>query len=83
MNFFKNLPSYLDKALLVVVLFGANLFAIAQGVTSTENSTTSSDGLTSTTTSTEQWYTNPLYLIIGAVLLIGLLALLLRGNRRD
>lgn len=37
--------------------------------------------VTSTTTKTEEWYANPLYIIIGAVLFIVLVAVLVRGGR--
>ena len=33
-----------------------------------------------TTKTTEEWYTNPLYLIIGAVVLIILIAIIARGG---
>lgn len=33
------------------------------------------------TTTTEEWYTNPTYLIIGAILFIILIAVLVRGGR--
>ena len=37
--------------------------------------------VTTTTTSTEtEWYTNPLYLVIGAVVLIIIIALIARGG---
>ncbi len=32
---------------------------------------------------TEQWYTNPLYWVIGALLLIILVAVVARGSKRD
>lgn len=39
--------------------------------------------VTRTTTTTEVWYGNPLYWVIGAVLLIALIALARRGNKRN
>ena len=41
------------------------------------------DVTTTKTTTTEEWYTNPLYLVIGALLLIILIAMVVRGNKRD
>lgn len=38
------------------------------------------DVTTSKATSTEEWFTNPLYWIIGALLLIVIIALIARGN---
>ena len=36
-----------------------------------------------TTTTTEEWYSNPIFWVIGALLLIVLIAVVARGNRRD
>lgn len=36
-----------------------------------------------TTTTTEEWITNPLYWVIGALLLIVLIAVIARGNKKD
>ena len=38
---------------------------------------------TSTTTTTEEWYTNPLYLVIGAVALIAIIAIVSRSGNKD
>lgn len=35
-----------------------------------------------TTTTTEEWFANPLYWIIGALILIVIIAVIARGNRR-
>ncbi len=40
------------------------------------------DVTTTRTTTTEEWYTNPIYWVIGALLLIILIAVVARGNRR-
>lgn len=37
---------------------------------------------TTRTTTTEEWFTNPIYWVIGALLLIILIAVVARGNRR-
>ncbi len=38
---------------------------------------------TSTTTTTEEWYTNPLYWVIGAVALIAIIAIISRSGNKD
>ena len=38
---------------------------------------------TSTTTTTEEWYTNPLYWVIGAVALIAIIAIVSRSGNKD
>lgn len=39
---------------------------------------------TKSTTTTEEWFTNPIYWVIGALLLIILIAVIMRGNsKRD
>jgi hypothetical protein len=41
------------------------------------------DVTTTKTTTTEEWFTNPLYWVIGALLVIILIAVIARGNKRD
>ncbi len=41
------------------------------------------DVTTTKTTTTEEWFTNPLYWVVGALLLIILIAVVARGNRGD
>lgn len=73
----KNLiPNLYTKVLvfLSTVLFSFMTFAQDKGGSAYVNVTT-------TTTSTEtEWYTNPLYLVIGAVVLIIIIALIARGG---
>ena len=38
---------------------------------------------TSTTTTTEEWHTNPLYWVIGAVALIAIIAIVSRSGNKD
>ena len=38
---------------------------------------------TSTTTTTEEWYTNPLYWVIGAGALIAIIAIVSRSGNKD
>lgn len=37
--------------------------------------------VTTTTTKTEEWYANPVYIVIGAILFIVLIAVIMRGGR--
>ena len=39
--------------------------------------------ITSTTTTTEEWYTNPLYWVIGAIALIAIIAIVSRSGNKD
>lgn len=68
----------LEKLTLLVIMFFSSAFAFAQDATKTIDVNTS----TTTTTTTEEWYTNPLYWVIGALLLIALIAVVARGNKR-
>ncbi|MBV2225152.1 MAG: hypothetical protein KUL74_09910 [Cloacibacterium sp.] len=39
--------------------------------------------VTTSTTTTEEWYTNPLYWVIGAVALIAIIAIVSRSGNKD
>ncbi len=67
-----------EKLTLLAIMFFSSIFAFAQDATKTMDVNTS----TTTTTTTEEWYTNPLYWVIGALLLITLIAVVARGNKR-
>lgn len=41
------------------------------------------DVTTTKTTTTEEWFTNPLYWVIGGLFVIILIAIIARGNKRD
>lgn len=77
----KNLlkPTMVEKFGILMLTFFFSILAFAQETTTpkVEVNTT-----TSTTTTTEEWFTNPVYWGIGAVLLIILIAVATRGNRR-
>lgn len=74
------LKARFEKLVLLVVMFFSSVVAFAQEATApTVNVTTKS----TTTTTTEEWYTNPLYWVLGALLLITLIAIVARGNKRD
>lgn len=64
-------------AVLVFTLF-FSFIAFAQETTTPDVDITT----TSTTTSTEEWFANPIYWVIGALLLIILIAVVARGNKR-
>ncbi|AZA52588.1 MAG: hypothetical protein WCJ72_12280 [Chryseobacterium sp.] len=72
------LKNKLNGFLSLILTFAFSCFAFAQ-----ENSakTAVSTNETKTTTTTE-WYAEPTYLIIGAVVLIIIVALLVRGGRK-
>lgn len=65
----------MEKTALLFVMLFSSVYSIAQ--TATNEVTTTG----TTTTTTEEWYANPLYIAIGAILLIGLVALIARGGR--
>lgn len=73
------LKARFEKLALLVVMFFSSVVAFAQEAAPTVDVTTKS----TTTTTTEEWYTNPLYWVLGALLLITLIAIVARGNKRD
>lgn len=67
-------------AMFVMTMF-LSFLAFAQN--STPDMKVDVTNVTKTTTTTEEWYTNPLYWVIGALLLIILIAVAARGGKRD
>lgn len=70
-----------ERLALLTVMFFASVIAFAQETTTPKVDVNTTE--TTTTTTTEEWFTNPLYWIIGALLLIALIAVVARGNRRS
>lgn len=60
--------------------FAFTVFALLFSLSAMAQETGTSTEVTTKTTTTEEWYLNPTYLIVGAVVLIILIALLMRGR---
>lgn len=73
------LSAKLEKFGIFVLTFFFSLMAFSQTGT---NPDLNVDVTTTKTTTTEEWFTNPIYWVIGALLLIILIAVVARGNRR-
>ncbi len=73
--------SFLEKQLQKVFFMIASLYASVY-VLAQDTPDANLDVNVTTTKTTEEWYTNPLYLIIGAVVLILLVALIARGGKK-
>lgn len=74
------LSSKLEKLGVFVLTFFFSVIAFAQNGTGSPDLNV--DVTTTKTTTTEEWFTNPIYWVIGALLLIILIAVVARGNRR-
>ena len=62
--------------------FALFIFTLFSGFMAFAQETTPKVEVTTTTnTKTEEWYANPVYIIIGAILFIVLIAVLVRGGR--
>ena len=70
-----------EKLSLLVVMFFASILAFAQETT--EPLDVDVTTTTRTTTTTTEWMSNPLYWVIGGLVLIILIAIIVRGNNRD
>lgn len=75
----RTLTNKLEQFGIFIMTFFFSVLAIAQETTPNLDV----DVTTTKTTTTEEWYTNPLYLVIGALLVIILIAIVVRGNKRD
>lgn len=63
--------------------FAFAMLALLMSITASAQEAVDSKVTTTTkTTHTEEWYANPTYIIIGAVLFIVLIAVLVMGGRR-
>ncbi|MDQ0475949.1 MULTISPECIES: hypothetical protein [Chryseobacterium] len=77
-----SLKNQLNKFGILMLTFFFSALAFAQEATKTPNMDV--NVTTTKTTTTEQWYTNPIYWIIGGLFVIILIAIIARGNgRRD
>lgn len=78
-------PAYItqkfERTALLVIMFFSSVLAFAQDATKPADVNVTTTETTSTTT-TEEWVSNPLYWVIGALVLILIIAMVARGNRR-
>jgi len=65
------------------VLMFTFLFSILSFAQDAEPETKLKVETTKTTTSTEEWVSNPVFWVIGAALFIILIAVIMRGGRKD
>lgn len=75
----KALSNRVEKFGIFMMTFFLSVMAFAQEKTPDLNV----DVTTTKTTTTEEWFTNPLYWVVGALLLIILVAVIARGNKKD
>lgn len=76
LNFSRNL----ERVALLVIMFFSSVLAIAQNTAPANVDVTTTES--TTTTTSEEWVSNPLYWVIGALVLIAIIAMVARGNRR-
>lgn len=72
------LSAKLEKFGIFILTFFFSVMAFAQESTPDLNV----DVTTTKSTTTEEWFANPVYWVIGALLVIVLIAVVARGNRR-
>ncbi|WP_313502236.1 hypothetical protein [Kaistella carnis] len=77
----KALSNRLEQFGIFMLTFFFSIVAFAQEKTDAPDLNV--DVTTTKTTTTEEWFTNPLYWVVGALLLIILVAVIARGNKRD
>lgn len=70
----------IERVALLVIMFFTSVLAIAQTTTTPDVNVTTTES--TTTTTSEEWVSNPLYWVIGALVLIAIIAMVARGNRR-
>jgi len=75
------IASKLEKFGIFMLTFFFSVIAFAQDTTKTPDLDVDVT-TTKTTSTTEEWFSNPVYWVIGALLLIILIAVVARGNRR-
>ncbi|HAI81186.1 MAG TPA: hypothetical protein DCL65_09180 [Chryseobacterium sp.] len=77
------LTSKLEKLGIMILTFFFSVMAFAQDATKSPDLNVDVT-TTKTTSTTEEWFTNPLYWVIGALVLIIIIALAARGGgKRD
>ena len=77
------LTSKLEKLGIMILTFFFSVMAFAQDATKSPDLNVDVT-TTKTTSTTEEWFTNPLYWVIGALVLIIIVALAARGGgKRD
>ncbi len=74
------LTSKLEKFGILILTFFFSVMAFAQDATKSPDLNVDVT-TTKTTSTTEEWFTNPIYWVIGALLLIIIIAVVARGNR--
>lgn len=77
----KALLNRLEQFGIFMLTFFFSIVAFAQEKTDAPDLNV--DVTTTKTTTTEEWFTNPLYWVVGALLLIILVAVIARGNKSD
>ena len=75
------LSGKLEKFGLSILAFFFSVLAMAQDATKSPDLNV--DVTTTKTTTTEQWVTNPIYWVFGAVVLIIIIALIARGGKNN
>ena len=75
------LSGKLEKFRLSILAFFFSVLAMAQDATKSPDLNV--DVTTTKTTTTEQWFTNPIYWVFGAVVLIIIIALIARGGKNN
>lgn len=75
------LSGKLEKFGLSILVFFFSVLAMAQDATKSPDLNV--DVTTTKTTTTEQWFSNPIYWVFGAVVLIIIIALIARGGKNN
>ena len=75
------LSGKLEKFGLSILAFFFSVLAMAQDATKSPDLNV--DVTTTKTTTTEQWFSNPIYWVFGAVVLIIIIALIARGGKNN
>lgn len=82
MTTYNFLKSNFSRFFLLALMFATGTYNLAQEGSS-NGPDLSINNITETTKTSETWYTNPLYLIIGGLLLVIIIVALARGGRKS